>query len=174
VWPGAAAFEDLDRDGTTELILGGENNYYGRAFIVVLDPRRMSGQSPTAGIPEHRFEGIQEGSEEQYILLPRSWLSQRFQFSNKVEGIAVNRSQRLIEAVTQAYGDRKDGYPLRYIFDFSLHVLEVRAGDAYIQKMKELHALGQGPGFNPDELRACRDQVAYWTGETWSSSPKPP
>lgn len=67
---------DLDGDGSKEILACGVNDAYQAAALFVLDPRRMSGYSPTRGTYEPAR--MQRGMEMAYCLIPRTVVGQQF------------------------------------------------------------------------------------------------
>ncbi len=67
----AHLFKDLNGDGRKEIILGGANNEYNQAALVVFDPLNMSGKSPQTPGTNMDFSGFAEGSQYAYLRFPK-------------------------------------------------------------------------------------------------------
>jgi len=66
VWSG-----DLDSDGKKEIFLGGANNDYKQATLVVLDPETFEGASLEPDL-DYQILGFPPGKEKARILFPRT------------------------------------------------------------------------------------------------------
>lgn len=76
-WLWSVLAQDLDGDGTDEVLLGGVNNAYGSQTrgrypmtLVVLDARRIDGQGPAPPDDERHFNQMTTGAERAVLLLP--------------------------------------------------------------------------------------------------------
>lgn len=65
---------DLNRDGKNEIYLGGVNNAYKQATLVVLDPETMGGASVEEN-PAYQLQGFAPGKEIGRVLFPRSCIN---------------------------------------------------------------------------------------------------
>ncbi len=68
---GAFDFKDLNGDNVKEIILGGANNEYNQASLVVLDPFNMNGKSPQTLGTNMDFIDFKEGTQLAYLRFPK-------------------------------------------------------------------------------------------------------
>jgi hypothetical protein len=68
--------QDIDTDGTKEVLLTGVNNAYGEAFFAVLDPNAMDGHGPIQG--RYVLDGVASAHERIYMLFPRTIVHEAF------------------------------------------------------------------------------------------------
>jgi hypothetical protein len=66
---------DLDGDGTQDVLLGGVNNGYHAATLVVLDPRNVAGASTQAPGDHTQLKGFAPGTEKAVLLFPRTCIN---------------------------------------------------------------------------------------------------
>lgn len=163
-------FEDLDGDGIKEIIMGGTNNGYKRACLLVLDSRRIEGCSPQDDTPDYKFIGMKKGTEKYYILFPRSIICNTFQIRNIVSSIIFLRSEKKIEVNVLEHIDTRE-YILKYIFDYNMNPIYVEADDYFFLKLKELKAYGIISSFSEEEIYGYKNQLEYWDGEKWVKIP---
>ncbi|MGA8030356.1 MAG: hypothetical protein WB992_24700 [Bryobacteraceae bacterium] len=136
------ALADLDGNGKPVLLLGGVNNGYHQATLVVLDPLRVRGIISPRGLPDPRFEliGMQPAKEKAVIFFPRSCLSQQQSFT-RVGDVRVTE-QRIVVVVAE--GTDEIGDPqLIYEMDYQLRLQDVSPTDSYVRRHRALEATGK-------------------------------
>ncbi|MEW6455387.1 MAG: hypothetical protein AB1410_01555 [Acidobacteriota bacterium] len=162
--------EDLDGDGEKEIILGGQNNGYKRAVLVVLDVRKIKGASPQDQASRYKFLGMDRGKEKYYLLFPRSSLNKSFRVRNKVESISLIRENKEIEVVVDEYTGEGINCCLHYYFDFNFRLKKIQFSDHFMSKMIELKSYEIIEDFT-DELENYKYNLEYWDGERWTKIP---
>jgi hypothetical protein len=166
--------EDIDGDGLKEIIMGGQNNAYNKACLVVLASDRVEGTSPQDDAPGFRFIGLPKGKEKSYILFPQSVLCRLYQVRNLVSNIYLDKADKKIEVVIveyQEYTADLNRYSLRYILDYNLNVLEVKAEDYFLSKIKQLKTMKILDHFEDSDIADYKNQVQYWDGAVWTKTP---
>lgn len=170
---------DLDGDGIKEVILCGINNAYKNACLVVLDPRDMSGCSPTT--EDYLPSGCQPAHEKAYIRIPRTVVGSLFERNvkyNAARAIVIEESKLTVRVyVKDVYGiegrpNERVAAGLYLNFGFDLSLRDITSGDdfdalyAYYVKEEQI------PNVNRNEyLRQYKNTMLYWSGEKWMNRP---
>jgi hypothetical protein len=159
---GDFVFKDLDKDSIKELIIGGVNNEYRKACLIVFDPRSITGGSPQSG--EYKCEEIAPGSEKYYLLLPRTDVD-ILEFD--LEGIGTigilengNLSITASCSLTQ------------FILNPKLECLDVQYNTLFRQKhsaaVREEKIRSE---LNEEYKNALKNGLLYFDGKEWTSRP---
>ena len=166
---------DLDGDGVKEVIIGGQNNGFDKACLVVLDPRHFEGTSPQEGVSRgYRFLDLPPGKEKYYLLFPQSILCALFETRNFVREIHLLENEKKLEVIVQEYADVIAGgkdYLLHYVLDYQMRVLECIPQDYYLSKLKELKTLKIISDVTREDIDRYKNQVLYWDGRRWTGKP---
>jgi DNA-binding winged helix-turn-helix (wHTH) protein len=132
-WLWAYSFVDFDRDGVSEIVLGGINNSYrdlpGFKYpmaLVVLDPRRIEGQGPTQKDDDRHFADLSEGNEKAVLLLKDFDIGPRLDASQFCTVTWIRDASGFME-VNAIRNDPIRDVTLEYTFDLSLKVRNVVA-----------------------------------------------
>ncbi len=161
---------DLDEDGRKEIIIGGTNNDFQQACLLVLDPEKIRGCSPGSNNPEFTFRDMPEGTQEYYLLFPRTTLNQVMGIRNRVETAEIYHEDKIIEITTTEF--LKDlPRVMMYDFNYQLMPLLSRPNDALIEIAKEFVVSRVLPPHALTELRSLKDKIKYWDGEGWVAYP---
>jgi hypothetical protein len=83
---------DLNQDGYPEILLGGVNNGYEQATLVVLDPRRIAGASATPEGNPSQLIGFPKANEEYVVLFPRTCINKNLYQYNLVYQLVVGET----------------------------------------------------------------------------------
>jgi hypothetical protein len=167
--------QDIDHDGNTEIIMGGINDGFNRAYIAVLDPANIEGYAP---IPVHYLPvNVPKAIEKYYILFPRTFLSHSY--SSKPYNYPVYLRNADDNKLTIEISERLDHFPsgtldlvLVYLLDSSLKVESVAGGDAIIKAQDYLlSARVLKKPFIPECYKELKDSVQYWDGDKFVNSP---
>jgi hypothetical protein len=134
------ATADLDGDGVEDVLLGGVNNGYQQATVVVLDPRRVSGASTQPPGDPHQFRDLNTGTEKVVVLFPRTLLNERFEPFSWV--MALWMAQGQINLTVREKRGYESGY-LTYTLDRNLNVLSVIPSEGLVKLYEEFRASGQ-------------------------------
>jgi len=157
------AHKDIDDDGIEELLFAGENNRFGRAAVVVLDPRFMTGYAPVP--TEFTPPGLQAAREKYYAILP---LSDFLTVAKHMIGWAYAlrlRSDGLIEVEAEGKGYPYPD-PLFYYFNSSFNCVKVKPSDTFTTVHKKLEAEGKlTKKLDEQYFEELRRGVQYWDGE---------
>lgn len=154
--------KDLNGDGIDEFIMGGQNNRYGQACLVVLDPRRIRGYSPTP--TKYIPPGMSGGEQLHYVLFPHSDLKDKWiDVANQVAKLAIREGGLLEIAVLEPMGDYKT--ELYYYLDSTMTCVRVRGSDHFTA----IRTRYQGKGrftrpLNDAYYEDLRKNVLYWDG----------
>lgn len=129
--------QDFDGDGQDDICLGGQNNAYDAATLVVLDPYTMDGASVEDN-PKNQLLGFSAGSEKARLLFPRSCMNLKFEKRNTVSSLVTN-GQDLTVAV-QETSSRPVGTV--YKFDHALNLINCQFDDVFPKYHAELEVSG--------------------------------
>ncbi len=97
---------DFDGDGNQEIGLGGLNQGYQAAAIVLLDPKRIAGASSQGPGDPSQILGFPEAKEDAYVLYNRTCVSEKRNLSNVV--IKLEVTPGLIRADVQELDNDPD------------------------------------------------------------------
>ncbi|GJQ21944.1 MAG: hypothetical protein HBSIN02_22990 [Bacteroidia bacterium] len=160
-------------DGVIRLLAHGTNNAYGKPFLALLDPGKISGFGPSPHDPEfYGYRGPRSNAEIVYVLFPRSEFAQRSSrdLQNHVQHVFLNPDGSLVADVnefpTDPNADPDLAGSILYSFDSQLRVKSVMFSDVIQQTYKRLRA--DGIRLRPlDSLYAneLRNSVEYWNGK---------
>ncbi len=158
------AHADLDGDGRRELIIGGVNSEYGKAFLAVFDPGRISGSSPNSGV--YASPSLKEGSERAYVLLPRTDVDSEVDDIHTVLGnIKILENGRIRAQISRTN--------LQFEIDpRSLSCLDLTLA----VKFRVLHRTAVEKGrirssLDDAYLTGIKQGLLYWTGREWTPIP---
>lgn len=158
------AHADLDGDGRQELIIGGVNSEYGKAFLAVFDPSRISGASPNTGA--YASSSLKEGSELAYFLFPRTDVDAEVNDIHTVLGnLKILENGRIRAQISRTN--------LQFEIDpRSLSCLDLTLA----VKFRVLHrtAVEQGrirSSLNDAYLAGIKRGLLYWTGREFVTTP---
>src|SRR5437588_5910963 len=121
---------DFNDDGQPEIYLGGINNEYHMATLVVLDPEHLSGVSRQTD-PNYQLEGPINGKELARILLPRSCINERFEHYNSVGSIEI-QERRIIVGVRELLSGAIGEPAIIYEFGPDLKLEGISASDSFL------------------------------------------
>lgn len=123
---------DLDGDGVQELVLGGINNGYKAATVVVLDSRNVSGASVQPAGDPRRLGRFPDACEKARLIFPRSCINRKFSEYNFVVQMSGGEPGLVVSV------GEKPGSPnliVVYSFDRNLKL----AGLDYSDLLRNLH-----------------------------------
>ncbi|HEX2695378.1 MAG TPA: VCBS repeat-containing protein, partial [Acidobacteriota bacterium] len=154
---------DLDGDGKPEIIAGGTNNEYRSGCLTVFRADRIRGASPQSR-DEYLGRGLDPGTQEFYVLLPRT----------DVE--AVETPQAAVAAIDVLKNDRISAVMLNsglyYDFGFDFRTMEVRSSHRFEQFHSRAAAKGEVKSILDDGyFKDLRDRIRFWGRNGWSSRP---
>lgn len=163
------AHRDLDGDGNEELYFGGTNNGTDRAFLIVLDPKAISGHAPAP--PSHSPIGVAEGTEKYYVEFPRSELqSVATQKRNAVNVLRFETDSSLAVSVGELVGSKY--YVEFYHFNRQMICTKADWQDEAMALYKKLVSEGKLTRL-PDSVyyEGLRKGVQYWNGDKFVNTP---
>lgn len=157
---------DLDNDGFQEIILGGVNNSYRKACLLVLDIRKMSGCSPRNDDPRFSCSELGRSTEKYYLLIPPNKLGRLFYLYETVDSIDLFKNNRLQICTNFSR--------IIYEFNYRLETTYVYFGDEFIFKYEQLRQEGKikEPLASLDAKKLLNN-VLYWDGEKWQKKATP-
>lgn len=166
---------DLDGDGIKELLLTGINNGYAAGCLAVLDPRSLNGYGPTQG--KYIPQGYQKGSEEAYILIPKSIVGQtsmkqdRWSIANGLE--IDSSSQTFTVSINDNLESNELSATFYLVFGYDLKVQKHYTASNYdiaakrLFEEKKIPRLPDASYFQDEYFKTLR----YWDGEGWVNQP---
>jgi hypothetical protein len=152
--------KDLNGDGIDELIMAGQNNRYGRACLVVLDSRRITGYSPTP--QKYIPPGMPKGQEMYYLMFPptdmqKGWID----ITNQVSKLVTREGGLLEVAVMEPVYDYKA--EVYYYLDSTMTCVRVRGSDHFTAVHKRYEEQGRFMRALDDKYyEDLRSSVLYW------------
>jgi hypothetical protein len=165
----ALDYQDIDGDGSIELVALGENNAYDMASLAVFDPRVLSGHSPAS--PAYTPRAIPNGTEKYYLLFPRSDLKRFASHKRNVAEVPALQNDGLFRVGVAEKVDNAS-CPLLYFFDTSMKCVKIEGEDRFVY----LHRKLEGEGKLTRKLDAqyyeeLRQGILYWDGEKFVHKP---
>lgn len=171
------AFHDFEADGLPEILAAGINNAFDRSVLFVLDPRNLSGSSPTS--PNRMPAEYKPGTELAYLRFRPGPLSHvpSVEGIRGAGGVGVWPTDRLVVvSVNEALKRPSGGGPLRqaqlvYQFSLDLEPLACVSNTDYDRIERELIADGfLEAEFSSEQRKELLESIEYWDGETWRDS----
>lgn len=158
---------DFDGDGQAEVLLGGINDPYKRAYLAVFDINNISGYSPST--KEYLPKDIAFGSFKYYIIFPFTKLGQILGQSNQNSiNYMKSTKKEIIAATAEVLAGKKEGEEssVLYHFDRTMKVKSVHTGDDFNKNHQRLTEEGK---LNEELSEAfyenLKNSVRYWDGE---------
>ncbi|MDD8025328.1 MAG: FG-GAP-like repeat-containing protein [Acidobacteriota bacterium] len=154
---------DIDDDGYRDLLIGGVNNEYRKAFIAVLDPRHMAGASPNSG--NYDWPSLPDGTERAYVLLPWTDID------------PVNDVHAILKTIVILDNGRIRSQIFRTNLEFDLDPRTLACLDVTLSglfKLKHEEAVRAGDTHSTLDDAYCENikhGLLYWTGRDWTSTP---
>lgn len=169
--PSVGIVGDVNRDGKDEVILGGVNNTYWSAFVVVLDPDSFHGVGPTDAV--FAPTGQEKGNEMYYILFPLTDLGKLlgaagYNGTTDLEisplGFLSARTNEVLEPPSREH--------VVYFFDNALAVTSALGDDFFMRAHEQAWREGKLKERATSEyFERLRKSVRYWDGEKFVSQP---
>lgn len=170
---------DLDGDGMKEVILCGANNAFKNACLVMLDPRNLSGVSPTTG--DYVPAGYTPAREKAYMRIPRTVLGSlyekvvKYNYASWIHVEPEKRTLRMHVTDVHGIGERPNervSADFDLIMGFNLSPVDITSGDNF-DALYDYHLREkQIPSVNRNEyLREYKKTMFYWDGRDWRTSP---
>ena len=170
---------DVDGDSVKEIVACGVNNLYRMAALVVLDPRRFHGASPVPhGVREN---GIPSGSEEYYILIPRTMVGNVYR-SQSLANVAIRVGNpngrreltltvRDFEGYVPELGREVEGL-IMYHFSPTFSLIRMEEQELFNLTAEMLFRKGKVPRmFDASYVEIYREGIQYWDGRQWQRHP---
>jgi len=160
-------YKDLDGDGVEEILLGGQNNEYQNAVLVVLDFRFLRGCSPQSSNSIYHPDSLSSGAERYYLKFPHT------EFVKLGARDQVKEIQKLKDGILIVVGN---AYPpsnskmtfvhglVYYELDNTLALItDPTFGDSYGMLLNDQFNMSS------HELNMAHySEILYWDGEDWS------
>lgn len=153
------AFNDLDGDGKTEILLAGTNNEYNAGCLIVLESYRVLGGSPQG--EKYMCKDIETGQEKAYFLFPKLEIdSSEFQreYMTNIEFLDSTRFQ--LNSINGSY----------FVFNKRLQLEKVYLTDDYRRKHRKYHLSGEMPHRKYDEqknIEEIKSKVRVFRQNKW-------
>lgn len=154
------AWADIDGDGTQEILAVGTNNEYGKACLIVLDPKNMHGYSPQIEAADTDGE-FGRGTEEYYVLLPRTDVD----LVNSPPREGMERIDLPENRTIRVMPERS-----KVIFELGYDLSVLSVGPSYYFETEHERLLQQGKiksRLGPAYYEALKSGVLYWDGRAW-------
>ncbi len=168
--PAHSLIYDYDKDGVSEIIIGGVNNEYNKAVFMILDPFKMTGKTPQKK-PYYDIVGYKVAKFETLIRFPRSTLNRRYEIRNRVHRITLPDNMPIVEISELKHRELRkkllydeEQYPtLYYFFDKKLRLIDFEISDWY-----KIGISVSGIKIDYDkETKKLLGGVERWDGKRW-------
>ncbi|MBI5216451.1 MAG: hypothetical protein HY960_11930 [Ignavibacteriae bacterium] len=167
---------DLENDGITEIIVPCIDQPLRSASIFILDPRFITGHSPTQG--DYITEGVKPGLERTYINIPKTIVGEAFKYQIKyslcfIEDIQKKDKQFKVNVhdVNGSIGNR-EYYNIYTYFNFDLSPAFVTTGDPFDMLAESLFVnkrINRLPDY--EYFNEWMKTIKYWDGYQWGNTP---
>lgn len=134
---GGIVVTDMDHDDVNEIYLGGVNNSYDRATLIVLDPNTMAGASIEEN-PKYQIQGLGPACERARILFPESCITRATVRYAGVRQLDIHNNR-----VTVCIPPFPDAPTMRYELSPDLKVLGLDVGDHFISTHRNYRSSGK-------------------------------
>ncbi|MBI2429949.1 MAG: hypothetical protein HYV29_14365 [Ignavibacteriales bacterium] len=147
---------------TFKIVATGVNNGFHSAVTLLLDPRRLSGQSPST--PELQLHGIGKGTEEYYVTFPqigpKQFISRPYNYAT-----VVITGDKLLVYVYEELERQNHGVAVVQ-FDQSLRYINLSPHDNFVGFITKKRSEGYTKLSEPLEYFVhYKDSIRYWNGE---------
>lgn len=141
----ASTLFDIDDDGYEEIILGGINNGFGRAFVALFEPDNVKGFSPSTEM--YIPDSLQKNSAIKYILFPTTNFMKALSFTdyNAVTQFLMSKVEKTITVYVKEVVDdlREHDGQILYNFNTDWELLGVVLADNFIANYNRLLKTGE-------------------------------
>jgi hypothetical protein len=132
---------DFDGDGQDDILLGGCNNAYNAATLIMLDPHTMGGASVEED-SRNQLVGFGPGTEKVRILFPRSCINRKFENRNWVSSLELDEKGLRVNIGEYTESGGRVASSI-YKFDHTFRVVNCQFGDDFRIRHAELEATRQ-------------------------------
>jgi hypothetical protein len=163
---------DIDEDGQNEIIIGGVNDPFKRAYIAVFDINNVTGFSPSS---EHYLPSeVSFGSYKYYLLFPFTKLGGILGnvIYNNVKYL-IRTKESLIVATEEVLANNNLDHrsSVLYSLDNEMNVQHVTLGDDFIKSHKRLVEEERlSEKLDSTFFENLKNSVKYWDGEKFVDS----
>ncbi len=165
--------QDLDGDSLKEIIVGGTNNSFNEAALVVIDPRRVRGQLLYTG--DYALADPTPANERAYVRIPRTIVGRSDPTSRRsaVKEIIHNDRDNTLRVEIVDNPNRPSGPSDFYVtFNPDLSIKMIETGDGYNSYADSLVSVGL-LRVKPDReyFESYKKQIFWWNGQAWVNRP---
>jgi len=154
------AFVDLNDDQKNEIILGGVNNNYRKACLVVFELPKVKGSSPQIKGTRYYSPELEPGSEKYYLLLSQNVVGQTLFIQENVKSIDLLNNKRFDVTTTISR--------IHFEFDCDLNCTDVYLGDEFVLKFNKLKEEGKlYVDLGDIDTEKLKSEIIYWNKEKW-------
>jgi hypothetical protein len=177
---GVIASADIAAIGVQQLFVAGWNSAFDCVAFAVLDPRLISGHSPSRG--NYVPQGSSLGTEMYYILIPRTTIAESMRGTEVADGPTELTVDGMKKSISLTIPDLTVSVPgssdhltgsLIITFDSSMRIENVNSTSTWNQAAQILHDEGKARRI-PDAMSLTteyRNSVLYWDGRRWGRTP---
>jgi hypothetical protein len=115
---------DVNGDGFEEILLGGVNNGYGCATLVVLDPRNVSGASTQTADDHRQLMGFGQAKEKLIIQFPKTVFNRGLFKYNATRNMSITKDAISVY-VAESEGDMAATVTYRFTPELTLQDVEI-------------------------------------------------
>jgi len=156
----AVAFKDIDEDDDLETLIGGTNNEYKQAVLLVFDTGKISGISP--GVSDNNYC---RGSEKFFLRLPRSYLCPKTE-NPSINEIRLLSDDLILAVVQEGKGDAGNNLQVFFYLDNEMNIVNILYPDEFLREV----AASEKPRIPAQSSQFLSEGVSYWNGDEWITS----
>lgn len=169
---------DLEDDGVTEILVGGTNNAYRQACLIVLDPRVVEGHGPAT--EDYVVANYPPGRQRAYLRIPWTQVARALPYTTGTASVVGLRLATSDSVIVVRVSDGQLMHPPLHVppradyflsFNFQLEPVGYNTATSYDLMARLL--VDQGYLDNrPDQayFEQFMDEILYWDGEEWQEA----
>lgn len=154
---------DIDGDGDSKLLLGGQNITYKKAALAVLNPADLWGTGPFQRSYDFYLMPDQRGCPQWYLLFPHSDIALEAGSAGEVKSIKAGNGKIVVETLEDRAGDSC----VSYVLNRQLAEMERSENISYKDLYEQQVRLARIVPIREDEPEE-KEPIQYWDGEEWS------
>ncbi len=169
--------EDINEDGSDEIIFLANNNDYWGAVLGILDIDKMNGTGPSTDL--YKPKNLTSAKENGYVRFPRTVIAKTGgnQKGTTPRHVYYKSEKKIITVIIIDYLfkniiDSEDNPQMVYRFDKELNLLSVGSSNSWDVLAREFYQEGK-LSFEPglEYLEAFKDSLEWWDGEKFVNYP---
>lgn len=157
-----------NNNGTKDIIVGGQNNSFDEAALIILDPRHFAGSAPST--PSDPCSDQVPGREKYFLLFPPTDLELKIGSHPRNTTGNLGFSDSVLTAVVSEAAEW-ERVGLYYEFNTHMHCMAIYPSDDYRAQFEKCVKTGELKPMTKDYFENIRKNILYWDGEKFVHEP---